>query len=147
SISGTIFAETDDNHVLDPGEPGLAGWTVQLDGGAMTTTTDASGNYTFTGVGPGTHIISEVVQSAYIETSPRGDSYTVNTSNGLDVSSKNFSNEIPTNARDNSQPGYSENGSGWTTLTSGWLGTSRGHAADPSGNSYATWKLNVGATV
>ena len=98
--------------------------------------TNAAGNYTFTGVGPGSHTISEVVQSTYIETSPRGNAYTINTSNGLNVGGENFSNEIPTNARDNSLPGYSENGKGWTTLNSGWLGNSRTHAIDTSGKSF-----------
>jgi hypothetical protein len=144
-ISGTVFADLNDNHIQDAGEAGLAGWTVQLDGGAMSVTTDASGQYTFTGAGPGTHTVSEVVQSAYIETSPRGNTFTINTSNGLDVSGKNFSNEIPTNARDNSLNGYSEHGAGWTTVNKGWLGTSRVHAADPSGNSYASWQMNIGA--
>jgi hypothetical protein len=113
----------------------------------MSTTTNASGAYTFTGVGPGTHTITEVVQSAYIETSPRGDTYAFDTSNGVDVSGKNFSNETPTNARDNSLPGYSENGKGWTTLNSGWLGNSRTHAIDTSGKSFVSWSLNVGSTI
>jgi hypothetical protein len=147
TISGTVFQDLNDNHVQDSGESGLSGWTVQLDGGAMTAVTNASGNYTFTGVGPGSHTISEVVQSAYIETSPRGDTYTINTSNGLDVSGENFSNEVPTNARDNSRPGYSENGSGWTTLNSGWLGNSRTHTIDTSGKTSASWSLNVGSTI
>src|SRR5262249_3701345 len=143
---GTVFRDLNDNHIQDPGETGLAGWTVQLDGGAMSVITDASGQYTFAGVGPGTHTISEVVQSAYIETSPRGDVFSINTSNGLDVGGKNFSNEIPANARDNSLNGYSEHGGGWTTVNQGWLGTSRVHAADPSGNSYASWQVNIGAS-
>jgi hypothetical protein len=145
TITGTVFQDQNDNHVQDPGEPGLSGWTVQLDSGAMTATTNASGAYTFTGVGPGSHTVSEVVQSAYIETSPRGDVYTFDTSNGLNVSGKNFANEILTNARDDSLPGYSENGGGWTTLNAGWLGTSRLHQIDTTGKSSATWSLNVGA--
>jgi hypothetical protein len=147
TISGTIFQDQNDNHIQDAGESGLAGWTVQLDGGAMSVTTDASGAYRFTGVGPGVHTVSEVVQSAYIETSPRGDAYSINTSNGVDVSGKNFSNEIPTNARDNSLPGYSENGSGWTTLNSGWRGNSRTHTIDLNGKTSASWSLNAGATI
>src|SRR5262249_21195516 len=139
TITGTVFRDLNDNHTQDAGETGLASWTVQLDGGAMSVTTNASGQYTFTGVGSGTHTISEVVQSTYIETSPRGNSFTINTNNGVDVSGKNFSNEIPTNARDNSLSGYSEKGSGWTTLNSGWQSTSRVHAAVSNGNTYATW--------
>jgi hypothetical protein len=87
------------------------------------------------------------VQSAYIETSPRGNAYTLNTSNGLNVSGENFSNEIPTNARDNSLPGYTEAGKGWTTINSGWLGNSRTHAVDATGKTFATWTLNTGSTI
>jgi hypothetical protein len=147
TISGTVFQDLNDDHIQDGSEPGLAGWTVQLDGGSMITTTNASGAYSFTGVGPGVHTISEVAQSAYIETSPRSDVFSIDTSNGLDVSGKNFSNEVPANARDNSLPGYSENGSGWNTLNSGWRGTSRTHVIDTSGKSFATWSLNVGSTI
>jgi titin len=147
TISGTVFQDQNDNHIQDVGESGLAGWTVQLDGGAMSVITDASGGYSFTGVGPGTHTISEVVQTAYIETSPRGNAFSLNTSNGVDVSGKNFSNEIPTNVRDNSLNGYSESCTGWVTVNSGYLGTSRAHAADITGGSFARWQLNVGSTI
>jgi hypothetical protein len=147
TITGNVFRDLNDNHIQDSGESGLSGWTVQLDGGAVTAVTNAAGNYTFTGVGPGSHMISEVVQSAYIETSPRGDAYTINTSNGLNVSGENFSNAIPTNARDNSLPGYTEAGKGWATINSGWLGNSRTHAVDATGKTYASWTLNTGSAI
>ncbi len=58
SISGEVFSDLNGNGVLDSGEPGLYGWTVLLDG--TPATTNANGDYSFTGVMPGTHTISEV---------------------------------------------------------------------------------------
>ncbi len=57
SFSGTVFLDQNASAFLDTGEPGLAGRTVYLDlqgtktfaTGDPTTTTDASGNFTFNG--------------------------------------------------------------------------------------------------
>jgi hypothetical protein len=53
-ISGTVFDDADADTVKDTGEPGLQGRTVRLYAGAATATsttatTDADGNYSFTG--------------------------------------------------------------------------------------------------
>jgi len=55
TISGNVFDDTNANTTLDPGEPGLPGFTVYLDrntngvldAGERTTSTDAKGNYHF----------------------------------------------------------------------------------------------------
>jgi protocatechuate 3,4-dioxygenase beta subunit len=73
TIAGQKFNDRNGNGSLDAGEPGLAGWTIQLDNGAngsvdATTTTDASGNYSFTGLGPGTYRVREVQQTGWTQT-------------------------------------------------------------------------------
>ena len=50
SLSGVAFSDTNGNGSLDPGEPGIAGVTIQLDNNTdgivdSTTLTDGSGNY------------------------------------------------------------------------------------------------------
>lgn len=59
-----VFRDSDKDGVQDPGEPGVAGVTVNLLDDAMTpiatTATDASGAYDFTGLTPGTYFVEFV---------------------------------------------------------------------------------------
>lgn len=55
-LGGRIFADTN-NDCQGFGEPGLSGVRVSLDGGAKMTTTDASGNWNFSSVPPGSHLL------------------------------------------------------------------------------------------
>jgi hypothetical protein len=93
SLSGEVYSDVNSNGQLDSGEPGLVGWTVQLLNSAnhviATTTTDASGDFAFSGVGPGTHTIDEVVQTGYIETTSPV-TVTLATTSGQNVSGLNF---------------------------------------------------------
>eukprot|EP01037_Dinobryon_pediforme_P018860 gene18860-19184_t len=63
SLSGTVFTDQNDNGVKEAGDAPLAGQTVQLldsTGTAIsgkTATTDASGNYSFTNLTPGTYSV------------------------------------------------------------------------------------------
>jgi hypothetical protein len=51
--------------------PGLQGWCLQLSGPvSATAVTDASGNYSFTGLPAGTYTLCEVVQTGWHETFP-----------------------------------------------------------------------------
>ncbi len=51
--------------------PGLQGWCLQLSGPvSATAVTDASGNYSFTGLPAGTYTLCEVVQSGWHQTFP-----------------------------------------------------------------------------
>jgi carboxypeptidase family protein len=71
SISGTVFNSSTG--------AGLSGWCVEITAtvtatGATVTAkveTDASGDYTFTGLPPATYTICEVVQSGWTQTSPQ----------------------------------------------------------------------------
>ena len=73
TISGTKFNDANGNAVRDAGEPGLSGVTIQLkpsSGPTLTATTDASGNFSFTGLAPGTYALSEVVPAGFVQTAP-----------------------------------------------------------------------------
>jgi SdrD B-like domain/FG-GAP-like repeat/Right handed beta helix region len=95
TIGGQKFNDLDNDGVKDPGEPGLAGWTIQLDKDANgtvdgTTTTDSSGSYSFTNLGPGTYRIREVVQLGFTQTTT--DPADIVASSGTNVSDIDFGN-------------------------------------------------------
>lgn len=77
-IQGTKWNDLNGNGVQDTGEAGLGGWTIYLDQnnngtldtGETSTTTDANGNYSFTGLAAGTYTVAEVMQSGWQQTSP-----------------------------------------------------------------------------
>ena len=86
-ISGMKFNDLDGDGVKDTGEPGLQGWTIQLCADSAcntvlaTTTTDASGNYSFS-VTPDAdksdvendgYYVREVNQSGWTQTAPAGN--------------------------------------------------------------------------
>ena len=73
STGGAVFEDTNGNGQKDTGEPGIPNVTVTLSGVSKvdgiitpkTATTDASGNYSFTGLTPGTYMIAESQPSGY----------------------------------------------------------------------------------
>ena len=75
-VQGSVFLDTNRGGTRDPGEPPVAtGTTVQLINpitGAViaTTTTDASGNYVFTGVPPGTYDVRPIAPPGTTATTP-----------------------------------------------------------------------------
>jgi len=100
SIQGMKFEDLDGDGVKDPGEPGLAEWTIfidtngdgLLDGGETSTTTGPNGEYAFTGLLPGTYTIAEQGQDRWVQTAPAGGVYEVTLDAGEIVSGKNFGN-------------------------------------------------------
>jgi hypothetical protein len=84
-LSGVVFDDLDGSGTHDPGEPGLAGWTVFVDlhGDCVlhdddpVAVTDASGNYAFSNLAPGTYMIGEVLPDGWVQTAPAGAVYTV----------------------------------------------------------------------
>ncbi|GLZ42916.1 SdrD B-like domain-containing protein [Actinokineospora sp. NBRC 105648] len=74
SLSGTVYQDTNNNGVQNPGEPGLGGVTVTLTGTDAanvavnrTTTTAADGTYTFAGLRGGTYTVTESQPAGYTD--------------------------------------------------------------------------------
>ena len=72
----------------------LLNWSLQISYGTPDpqTTTDASGNYSFFGIGDGTHQIREVVQPGFTQTTPAGGFHNVVIFGGQPASDRNFGN-------------------------------------------------------
>lgn len=68
SITGTVFLDQNNNGVQNGADTGIAGVTIELlDAGnnvLATATTDAAGQYAFTGLAPGTYSVREPLQPA-----------------------------------------------------------------------------------
>jgi uncharacterized repeat protein (TIGR01451 family) len=72
SIGGKLFDDANGNGVLDDGEGGLAGWSVQLQDAigsvVATAQADAGGSYSFTGLDAATYRVRLMLQAGYIQT-------------------------------------------------------------------------------
>ena len=96
SISGTVFTDANNNHVLDAGETGIAGVTVTLtpqNGAAPTTfVTTSSGVYSFTGLAVGQYGVKSTVPSGFTQTAPNvKPTFLIDlTTSGQSVSQANF---------------------------------------------------------
>lgn len=101
SIDGAVFTDTNGNGVFDSGESGVAGRTVFIDKDGTgkpdsnnpSTTTDANGNYSFSGLAAGSYKVEEVVPSGGALTTPTSQTVTV-TASGT-VSAVNFGEGVP----------------------------------------------------
>ena len=71
SIAGRVWVDPDEDCLFDSGEQPLAGVTIQLlDAGGnviRTTTTNAQGEYHFTGLAPGVYGVRELQPSGYLQ--------------------------------------------------------------------------------
>ena len=97
TISGEKFNDLNGDGMQEPGEPGLAGWTIDLFDSAgdliATTVTDANGDYSFADLGPGTYTVEEVMQAGWVQTDPGGaGTYTVSATSGQNVGGLLFGN-------------------------------------------------------
>ncbi len=73
TVGGVKFNDANGNGTRDSGEPGQGGVTIRLTDSAnntRTTTTDASGAFSFTGLSAGTYVVSEVVPNGFTQTAP-----------------------------------------------------------------------------
>jgi hypothetical protein len=100
SIAGNVFNDLDADGVKDVGEGGLSAWKLFLDAdkdGVLdatekTATTDASGNYKFTGLAAGTYRVREVLKTGFRRTAPLAGFADVTLTSGQSVTGKNFAN-------------------------------------------------------
>lgn len=100
SISGTKFNDLNANGLRDLNEPPLANWQIyldlnnngQLDGGELSTFTNAQGNYLFVNVPAGTYSVREVQQPNFRQTTPNPVLVTVTP--GVTVNNINFGNSF-----------------------------------------------------
>ncbi|HHS98563.1 MAG TPA: DUF11 domain-containing protein, partial [Chloroflexi bacterium] len=87
SLGNRVWYDVNNNGYLDAGESGAAGIEVRLYDGTgttllMTTTTDASGYYTFTGLVSGTYVVEVVAPGDYVSSQDIGT--TGNPDNNVD---------------------------------------------------------------
>lgn len=69
-VCGTVFGDTNQNGVHDPGEPGLANWEVSLVTPTSSTPalTDGEGNYCFPNIDAGSYSVELTLRSGYVAT-------------------------------------------------------------------------------
>lgn len=96
SIRGIKWYDVNQNGVRDQGEPGLEDWQINLPYGnfTLTATTDALGNYSFTGILAGIYSVSEELQPGWIQTYPPTGEHIVFLGAGQVVDTVDFGNWI-----------------------------------------------------
>jgi hypothetical protein len=100
SAGGTVFQDTNGNGKKDSNEPGVAGVTVTLSGTSVVSgtitpksvTTDANGNYTLSGLTPGTYALTETPPTGYSpgtaqNGTPAASTVTATKFSGIDLAS------------------------------------------------------------
>ena len=72
NVTGTKFNDLNGNGVRDPGEPGLAGWTIGIGNVTIpyfnSTTTDSTGNFRFINVPKANYTVNETLQAGWKNT-------------------------------------------------------------------------------
>jgi len=76
-VSGYKFNDLNGNGTWDNGEPGLEGWTIQIQGsnGTHTRVTDTNGFYAFDHILPGSYQVREVNQDGWVQSAPGGEGF------------------------------------------------------------------------
>lgn len=152
-LRGQKFEDLNANGVRDGGEPVLAGWEICLatpvgatgvcpGGAAPCTTTDAGGNWAFTGLGAGPYRVCEKLQAGWTNSVfPGGQPYTLTSGqviSGLDfgnyescsISGQKFNDVNANGAKDPGDDGMN----GWTIC----LDTNGNNACDPGETTQVT---------
>ena len=100
-IRGSKWNDVDGDGLRDAGEAGLVDWTIyldrnntgRLDAGDLSTTTDANGDYQFTGLSAGLYIVAEVLQADWQQTFPRNGAHQIVLADGQVVNRIDFGNQ------------------------------------------------------
>ncbi|OGM10357.1 hypothetical protein A2Y68_02895 [Candidatus Woesebacteria bacterium RBG_13_46_13] len=88
-ISGYKFEDLNGNGDWDDGEPGLAGWTIELWGGqedlidSTVTSADPLGEYGFENIPTGEYAVCEVLEDGWTQTYPQGCHFFTLTKEGI----------------------------------------------------------------
>ncbi len=98
SICGTKFNDKNRDGRKVSGEPGIAVWTIYLEGPMnLTAVTDGNGNFCFYGLIPGTYTVREENKTGWRQTKPSSITYTLEVGNGDNFTGIDFGNtEDPT---------------------------------------------------
>ena len=131
SISGSKFDDLNGNGVRDAGEPGLQGLTVFIDAnsdnalnpGETRVITDVNGNYTFSGLAPGTYRIRQVQPAGLVQTTTNSADVTLGSGEDatgvnfgdfrlISISGAKFQDTNGNGVRDSGEPGLQ----GWTVF-------------------------------
>ncbi len=155
SIYGTVFNDVNVNGKLDAGEHGLAGRTVFLnidgtgvaDSNNPSTTTDASGNYSFTGLAPGSYTVMESI-SSYHGVTLTTSTQTITLTAGLSKTGVNFGNVLTSTILPiqvtTTGPVASTDPN--TAYINAVFQSILGHAPDPTGLAYWQQQMTAGAS-
>ncbi|MFI5251181.1 MAG: S8 family serine peptidase [Bacteroidota bacterium] len=94
TIKGQVFNDINWDGQFDSGDSVLANWPVKISGPlTLTTYTDTSGNYSFTGLGPGAYTVHDSLPAGWISTAPpTGITYSVTMRSNLDTTGPAFGN-------------------------------------------------------
>lgn len=96
TLAGVVFDDAIQNGAKDAGDIMLSAWRVRLYKNGIkadSMLTDAAGSYSFSGLAPAQYIISEVLQSGWVQTLPVSPStYTMTVVSGTSSSSLDFGN-------------------------------------------------------
>ena len=92
SPNGTWKLRLDDVAAGNSGT--LLSWSIQISYGTPdpTAVTDANGNYTFFGIGEGTHHIREIVPAGFTQSAPAGGFHDVVLTGGQGITGRDFGN-------------------------------------------------------
>ncbi len=103
-VSGVKFNDVNGNGVRDSGEEGLSGVTIRItdaSNAVRSTSTDASGSFSFTGLAAGTYVVSEIVPNGFTQTAPAAPgTFTVNVTAGQSVANLAFGNRASQGSTD-----------------------------------------------
>ena len=103
-ISGTKYNDQNGNGIRDGGEPGLANWTILLqgpNGSTISTVTDGNGDYSFSDLPPVAFTVTEVFKDLFIweqinwaQTMPTTGFYTTTLTADQTMSGLDFGNQM-----------------------------------------------------
>jgi hypothetical protein len=100
TVSGVKFDDANGNGVRDADETGLAGVTIRLTDASnvvRTTTTDASGAFSFSNVAAGAYVVSEIVPNGFTQTAPVAPgTFAINVTTGQVIANLLFGNRAIT---------------------------------------------------